>query len=490
MTNAVSQPEEMDGLPLPQRRRAYIVLAAATTMAVLDGTIANVALPTIGRDMHITPAASIWIVNGFQMALTAALFTWASFGQSYGLPRAWRITVALFTIGSLLCALAHTFPLLVAARMLQGVGAAGIIGLTSALLRTVFPRAQLGQALGINAMLIGTSVAAGPTIGGAILAFAPWPWLFLINVPIGIAVVYLAGRNIPQERGHGEPLHVPSIITSALGFALIVHGIDGFGHGEARPLIALELVAGFGAFGWFLAHQHHLERPMFAIDLYQRPLFALASISGLLAYSGTALGVLSLPFLFQVVMGMTPLHSALVMTSWPVTMGLTANFAGRLSDRYPAAILSTLGVGILSLGLALYASLPEHASVLQIVLHGALCGFGFGLFQAPNSRELMANAPREQTASASAVMAATRVGGQTCGSAMVAVVFSTYAITLDTHGIGAVSRAHAATTAALWFACAVTFIAAIASSVRLWFPRSKFSLLALNEAAEAERGAI
>ena len=166
--------------------------------------------------------------------------------------------------------------------MLQGVGAAGIIGLTSALLRTVFPRAQLGQALGINAMLIGTSVAAGPTIGGAILAFAPWPWLFLINVPIGIAVVYMAGRNIPQERGHGEPLHVPSIITSALGFALIVHGIDGFGHGEARPLIALELAAGFGAFGWFLAHQHHLERPMFAVDLYSRPLFALASISGLL----------------------------------------------------------------------------------------------------------------------------------------------------------------------------------------------------------------
>ena len=125
---------------------------------------------------------------------------------------------------------------------------------------------------------------------------------------------------------------------------------------------------------------------------------------------------------------------------------------------------------------------------MQIVLHGALCGFGFGLFQAPNSRELMANAPREQTASASAVMAATRVGGQTCGSAMVAVVFSTYAITLDVHGIGAVSRAHAAITTALWCASTIAFVAGLASSVGFWFPRSKFSLLALSEAAESEPG--
>lgn len=468
--------EPTEGLPLAQRRRAYIALAAATTMAVLDGTIANVALPTIGREMHVTPALSIWIVNGFQIALTAALFTWSSIGQAYGLARAWRYGIAIFTAGSLLCVVSHTLPMLVGARMLQGIGAAAIISLTSALLRTVFPPHELGRALGVNAMVIAISVASGPTIGGLILAIAPWQWLFLINVPTGIAIALLTRRILPSLPGHGGALHVPSIITSALGFALIVHGIDGFGRGEARPLIALELVAGFGAFGWFLMHQRHLERPMFAVDLFSRPLFALASLSGIFGYSGSSLAVVSLPFLFQVVMGVTPLQSGLLMTSWPLTMGLTANFAGRLSDRYPAAVLSTLGLGMLSLGLALYARLPTHASALEIVLHGALCGFGFGLFQAPNSRELMANAPREKTASASAVMAATRVGGQTVGVATAAMIFAAYAATLNIHGPAGMARAHGAIVTALSIASGLVFAAALASSVRFGFPRAKFGL--------------
>ncbi|HEV8021222.1 MAG TPA: MFS transporter [Candidatus Lustribacter sp.] len=463
-----------EGLPPALRRRAYIALAAATMMSVLDGTIANVALPTIGREMHVTPAISIWVVSGFQLAVTASLFTWSAFGQSRGLARVWRYGITIFTIGSLCCAISHNIMALIAARALQGIGAAAILALTSAILRTVFPRDQLGRALGINAMVIGTSVAAGPTIGGAILAIAPWPWLFLINVPVGIAIVILSRGVLPSIRGHGGALHIPSAITSALGFALIVHGIDGIGRGEARPEIALELVVGGCSFAWFLAHQRRLEKPMFAVNLFSRPLFALASLSGIFCYSASALAVVTLPFFFQVVMGVSPLHSGLLMAAWPVTMGLTANFAGRLSDRYPAAILSTLGAGMLGLGLTLYALLPADASAVQIVLHGMLCGFGFGLFQSPNSREMMATAPREQTASASAIMAATRVGGQTCGAAAVSVVFSAFATTLDVHGAAATAHAHAATSAALGIASIVAFTAAAASSIRFWFPRARF----------------
>ena len=461
-----------DGLPPGQRRRAYIALAAATMMSVLDGTIANVALPTIGRQMHVSAAMSIWVVNGFQVALTAALFTWSSFGQSHGLARTWRYGIMIFTTGSLCCALSQNLTMLIASRVLQGIGAGAILSLTSAIIRTVFPPKMLGQALGINALVIGISVASGPTIGGAILAIAPWQWLFLINIPIGIAILIATLRVLPLVPGHGEPLHVPSIIASALGFALIVRGLDGFGHGDPHLLIAVELVVGFGTFGWFLAKQRHLERPMFAVNLFNKPLFALASLAGIFTYSASALAVVSLPFLFQVVMGMTPLHSALLMTPWPVTMGITANFAGRLSDRYPAAILSTLGAGMLSLGLALYAMMPADAGALQIILHGALCGFGFGLFQAPNSREMMANSPREQTASASAIMAATRVGGQTTGAALAAIVFAAFAISLEVHGTAAVAHARAGTSAALWTASMIAFAGALASSIRFKVPRT------------------
>jgi DHA2 family multidrug resistance protein-like MFS transporter len=462
-----------DGLPALERRRAYLSLAAATSMAVLDGTIANVALPTIGHDMHVSPALSIWVVNGFQLALTAALFTWSSIGQARGLALGWRSGVAIFTAGSLFCALAHTLPLLVAARFVQGVGAAGIMSLSPALLRTIFPRDQLGRALGVNALVIATGVAAGPTIGGAILAIATWPWLFLINVPIGI-VVAIATRNVfPPDRGHGGRLHLPSALASACGFALIVYGIDGFGRGTPRPLIALELVAGALSFGWFLAKQRHLERPMFAVDLYARPLFALASLAGFLSFTGSSLAVIALPFLFQDALGATPLQSGLLMTSWPVAMGLTANIAGRLSDRYPAAILSTLGASILTAGLVLYALMPMHPALWQIVTHGALCGIGFGLFQAPNSRGLMASAPREKTASAAAIMAATRVGGQTCGAAALSVIFAGFSMTLGDHGGAAAAHAHDAVTAALWAAAAITLASAAASSVRLGVPRTQ-----------------
>lgn len=461
-----------NGLPLAQRRRAYLALAAATSMSVLDGTIANVALPTIARDMHVTPALSIWIVNGFQLALTAALFTWSSFGQARGLARGLSYAVTIFTAGSLFCALSHDLAQLVGARMLQGIGAAGIMSLTPALLRVVFPREQLGRALGINALVIATGVAAGPTIGGAILAIAPWPWLFLINIPIGVAVALATRGVFPPERGHGGLLDPSSIVASAFGFALIIYGIDGFARGEVHALIALELVAGSVAFGWFLARQRHLARPMFAVDLYARPLFALASLAGFLAFTGSTLAFVALPFLFQVEMGATPLQSGLLMTSWPLTMGLMANLAGRLSDRYPAAILSTAGLAILTLGLALYAALPAHASIVQIVLHGALCGFGFGLFSAPNSREMMGSAPHEQIASAAAIIAATRVSGQTCGAAAVAVIFAAFSASLDAHGIGAPARSYQAIPAALWIAAALTFAGMAVSSSRLWFPRT------------------
>lgn len=460
------------GLPVGQRRPAYIGLAAATAMAVLDASIANVALPTIGRNLHVTPAQTVWVVSAYQMALTAALFTWSSFAQSRGLAMAWRWGVVLFTVASLCCALSHSLPLLIAARLLQGVGAAALISITSALVRYVFPREQLGQALGANAMVIAISVAAGPTIGGSILAVAPWPWLFLINVPIGIAVFLFTRGRLPYVPGHGAPLHLPSVITSAAGFAILVYGMDGFGRGESRPRIALELLCGCLLFGWFLLRQRTLERPMFAVNLYKRPLFALASLSSIFAYSGSAIATVSLPFRFQVVMGLTPLQSGLVMAAWPITMGLTSYVSGRLSDKYPAGILSTIGCGALCLGLALYARLPVHAGALEIMLHGALCGFGFGLFQAPNSRELMRNAPHELTASASAIMASTRIGGQALGAASVSMIFGMFAATLDLHGTAALTRGYAATTAALAVAATIEFIAAFASSSRLWIPQA------------------
>ena len=465
---------EHNGLPLPERRRAYVAIAAATIMSVLDGTIANTALPAIARELNVSPSASIWIVNGFQLALTATLFAWSSFGQLRGLARGWRYGVAIFTVGSLLCALAHQLPLLVAARMLQGVGAGAIMSIAPALLRSVFPRDKLGRAIGINALVIAIGIAAGPTIGGAILAVASWPWLFLVNVPIGIAIGVIARGVLASETHVAGALDVPSIAASAIGFSGIVFGIDSYARGEQPPFALAQFGVGAVAFAWFIARQRRLAQPMFAVDLFARPLFALSASTSFLGFTSWGLAFVALPFLFQLQYGATPLASGLLMTSWPLTMALLAPISGRLSDRYPAALLTTVGLLVFACGLVFYALLPAHPSAIEIVVHGALCGLGCGIYQSPNSRELMASAPLAQSGSAAAILAAARVGGQTTGAALVAVIFAAFSATLG--GLVGSPAVHGAVATTLWTAAAFAVAAALVSSNRFRFPRMNSAL--------------
>ncbi|HDR9336978.1 TPA: MFS transporter, partial [Burkholderia multivorans] len=177
------------GLPLPQRYWAIVCVALGITLAVLDGAIANVALPTIARDLHASDAGSIWIVNAYQLAVTITLLPLASLGERIGYRRVYIAGLALFTAASLGCALAGSLPTLAVMRVIQGFGAAGIMSVNAALVRMIYPSSMLGRGLSINAMVVALSSAIGPTVASAILSFASWPWLFAVNVPIGIAAV-------------------------------------------------------------------------------------------------------------------------------------------------------------------------------------------------------------------------------------------------------------------------------------------------------------
>src|SRR5436305_849969 len=179
--------EHADGLPQPQRNQAVLTIALGIIMAVVDSAIANVALPTIAADLNASPAFSIWIVNGYQLAVTISLLPLASLGEIIGYRRVYLAGLVLFTAASAFCALSHTLALLTVARILQGFGAAGILSVNAALVRFTYPRAQLGRGIGINAMVVAVSAAVGPTVAAAILTVGSWPYLFAINIPIGIA---------------------------------------------------------------------------------------------------------------------------------------------------------------------------------------------------------------------------------------------------------------------------------------------------------------
>ena len=193
-----------DGLALGPRRAAMATMLVATVMAVLDGTIANVALPTIGRELHADAAASIWVVNGFQIAVTATLLGLSSLGSLLGYTGVYRMGIGLFTLGSLLCALAPSLGYLIAARVLQGVGGAAIMAIAPALVRELYPKARLGVGIGAFALTVASSAAAGPTVGGLILAVLPWPWLFAINVPLGLVDLLASTRTLPKVAGRGD----------------------------------------------------------------------------------------------------------------------------------------------------------------------------------------------------------------------------------------------------------------------------------------------
>src|SRR6516225_6896310 len=194
----MNRPPARDGLPQPQRRRAMLVVLTGLSMSVLDGTIANIALPTIARELCTDPANAVWVVNAYQLAVTISLLPFASLGELRGYRRVFVAGLAVFTLGSLACALSGSLTTLVAARVLQGFGGAGIMSVNTALLRFIYPADQLGRGVGINALVGSISAAIGPSVAAGILSIASWQWLFAINVPLGVVALVFADRARPS----------------------------------------------------------------------------------------------------------------------------------------------------------------------------------------------------------------------------------------------------------------------------------------------------
>ncbi|HKV13615.1 MAG TPA: MFS transporter [Reyranella sp.] len=418
--------EAPDGLPTPQRYWAMLTVALALIMAVLDGAIANVALPTIASDVQATPASSIWVVNAYQLIITISLLPCASLGEHYGYRRVYKVGLTIFTLGSLACALSNSLETLTAARVVQGIGAAGIMSVNGALVRYIYPRRQLGRGIGINALLVGVSSAVGPTVAAGILSVASWPWLFAVNVPIGVVALAIATRSLPVNPRTGQRFDFVSAGLNALAFGLVIMGIDGLGQRERPAFEIVEFGVALVAGIWLIRRQLALRSPLLPVDLLRIPIFRLSILTSVCSFGAQMLAYVSLPFYFQGTLGLSEVATGLLMTPWPLTTAIVAPIAGWLSDRYPSGMLGGIGLLTMATGLALLAGLPAHPSALDIVWRMAICGLGFGLFQSPNNRTMLSSAPRERSGGASGMLATARLLGQTTGAAMVSLLFGLY----------------------------------------------------------------
>jgi MFS transporter, DHA2 family, multidrug resistance protein len=408
-----------------------LTLMVGVALSCLDTALVNVALPRIARDLNASPADSIWVVNAYQLSVVISLLPLASLGDIFGYRRVYRWGLVLYTGAALISALSGSLAMLTIGRALQGLGAAGLMSVSSALVRYTYPRRQLGRGIALTSLVVSTSSATGPTIASAILSVASWPWLFAVMVPIGVVTILLSLWLLPRTEPSGHRFDLVSAALCAVMFGSLVCGINGVGHQQAPVGIAVEFAAAIVAGRLLLRRQAGEAMPLLPIDLFRRPVFSVSVTTSVLCFIAQGLAFVSLPFYLQNVIGVSAVTTGLLMTPWPATSALMAPFAGRLADRYSPGILGSIGLAIVAVGFVLLAFLPAHPGTLQILWRIAVCGGGMGLFQQPNARAIILAAPRERSGGAGAIQSSARLLGQSIGAAMVALVFA-----LSPHGGG------------------------------------------------------
>lgn len=449
-------PIHHNGLPAPQRHWAITALALAIVMAVLDGTLINVALPAIAHELNVEAKDSVWLINAYQLTIVATLLPFAALGERLGYRPIYLGGLLVFVLASLACSFANNMPLLTAARVLQGFGAAAIMSINAALVRFVYPQHLLGRGIGIIALSVAVAAASGPTVAAAILAMADWHWLFAINIPFGVFALIVGWRSLPATPRSPHPFDMGSALLSALMFILIISAVDNIGHSKPWSWIIPQFCAGLLLGSILVRRQLQQPSPLLPVDLLRIPIFALSIGTSVCSFAAQMLAYVSIPFYLHDTLQRSAVDTGLLMTPWPLMVAVTAPIAGRLADRYSAGLLGGIGMTIFACGMAALALLPETPSDLSILWRMALCGIGFGLFQSPNNRTIMVSAPRNRSGGASGMLGTGRLLGQTLGTALVALLFG-------------LAPAHG-TALALGLGAILALLAAVVSSSRHFVP--------------------
>jgi DHA2 family multidrug resistance protein-like MFS transporter len=432
--------------------RAVVAIALAMCMTVIDSSIANVALPTIANNFHAPAASTVWIVNAYQVAIMLSLLPLSSAGDIIGYKRVYIAGLALFTTASLACALSPSLGALTAARVVQGFGAAGVMSVNMALVRFVYPINRLGLGIGINAVIIAVAAAAGPTIASSILAVASWPWLFAVNVPIGLAAIIMGLRSLPATPRASHPFDIVSALLSALTFGSLIAFIDGLGDPEPAWFLAGTLALTLGAGFVLCRRQIRMPSPLLPVDLLRIPMFSLSVGTSSCSFAAQTLAMIALPFHLQDV-GYSAVDTGLLMTPWPLATAIVAPISGKLSDRHHAGLLGLLGLLLFGAGLAALALISAQTGFADVAWRMALAGAGFGLYQSPNNRLMQISAPRARSGGASGMQGMARLLGQTIGAALTAVLFA--------------RLTHAGPVVAIWLGAGFAVLGSLVSVTRL-----------------------
>ena len=409
-------------------RQWWVLIAVGLCLFLgsVDGSIVNVALPTLMQDFHADFPTVQWVVLAYLLGLTVLMVSMGRLADMIGKKRVFSTGIVLFLIGSALCGLAMHIYWLIAFRFVQSIGAAMMLALGTAILTEVWPSYKRGQAIGFAAGFISLGIVIGPAIGGIMLQYLSWHWIFFVNVPIGALSFILVLLYVPSLRpgGKRESFDIAGAATLGIGLLCLTLGITlGQTDGFTAPLVLGLFAAAALLLALFAWLEMHVRYPMLDLSLFREVQFSLNLFTGTIVFIAISGVVLLLPFYLSLVLNLPLLQVGLYMAIVPLVMAVLQPMSGVLSDRLGTRRISTLGLFFILAGYLLMTTLPDSGSALGYVWRFLPVAIGMSLFNSPNNSAIMGSAPKNRLGIASAVLSTVRTLGQVIGVAVLGAFF-------------------------------------------------------------------
>jgi EmrB/QacA subfamily drug resistance transporter len=403
-----------------KRWAILITVVSATFMSTLDGSIVNVALPNMSAKLNVNMASIEWVVTSFLIAVAATILIFGRLGDIIGKTKVFKFGVFVFTLGSLLCGLTDSLPMLVSARVIQAIGAAAAMGTNQGIITQVFPSNERGRALGILATSVALGSMTGPPIGGMIVSAIGWEYIFLVNVPIGIIVFILTIKMFPKSiKTSGEKFDCRGALLFAIATTLSFGAlVEGQTIGYNNPIIISAFVISVVSFILFIWAESKIKLPLLYLKIFSNSLFTISIICAFISFIVISASNIILPFYFQDTLKLSPAMTGLFMMVSPIVLSVVAPTSGYLSDKIGSEILTLIGLVLTSFGLLLISAFNETSSVLTLVAYIVVMSVGNGMFQSPNNSLVMSTVPKDKLGIAGSVNALIRTLGMVMGTSL------------------------------------------------------------------------
>lgn len=396
-----------------------LVVLPMTFMTTLDSSIVNVALPTMAKELGTTMAGIEWVVTSYLITICAFILLFGRFGDIIGKSRVFRMGIAIFTIGSLLCGLSNTLIMLIISRIVQAVGAAAAMATNQGIITETFPASERGKALGMTGTAVALGTMVGPTLGGLIVSVAPWEYIFLINIPIGI-LVYIGVLKTLRFRKEKEnvPFDLKGTILFMISIVVLFCSINfAQSMGFTNPIIVISFLISLILLFIFIKIEGKIDNPMLDIHIFKNKLFSLSIFCGFTSFISIGAMNIILPFYLQDVLKLTPSVAGLMMTVSPIVLAIVAPVSGYLSDKLGSEKISAIGLSIMTLGLFSLSIFKESTSLFLVAILIGSVSLGSGMFQSPNNSLIMSTVDKSKLGIAGSINGLIRNLGITTGIA-------------------------------------------------------------------------